>query len=244
VTLENLRLHIEDVCFSWEWHDAIEIMVRRDGNIGAWMDEEQAAIGKLSAKDIGFELVPGWEELFSQSLAGNRDAERLKRDMLPKCNVPRLAGFIVLTVSTNIEDELVSMKGKRGQRLKATLRGPARKLSAAEKPDAERILKDAGKAFDTRREGLAEHCFAVLIIRAYLHQKSGIEPNARELAALLKAGLAASGRAPFQTSIDHDLLRRNLKNFEKGWPELSQLAKEQAVELIEVSPQKQSTDKI
>ena|ERR1700733_3008918 len=212
-------------------------MSHRDGNIGAWMDEEQAAIAQLSAKDeLGFELVPGWEELFSQSLAGNRDAQRLNRDMLPKCNVPRLAAFIVLTVSTNIEDELVSMKRKQGQRLKARLRGAARKLPG--EPRAKEILDNADHAFDTRREGLAEHCFAVVVIRAYLYRKSGIEPNARELAALLQAGLAASSRAPFQTSIDHDLLRRNLKNFEKRRPQISQMAKEQAVELIEVPHKK------
>jgi hypothetical protein len=211
-------------------------MSHRDGNIGAWLDEELAAIAQLSAKDLGFELVPGWDELFSQSLAGNRDAERLKRDMLPKCNVPRLAGFIVLSVSTNIEDELVSMKEKQGQRLKARLRGAARKLPGESR--AREILDNADHAFDTRREGLAEYCFSTLVVRAYLRAKSGIEPTARELAALLKAGLAASGRATFQSSVDYDLLRRNLKNFEKRWPQLSELAKERAVGLIEVPHQK------
>ncbi len=214
-------------------------MEPKDGNIGAWMDEELAAIGKLSAKDIGFEMAPGWYQVFMRSLADNRDAERLNRDVLPKCAMPLLAGFTLLTVSTNVEDELVSMKKKQGRRLKSRLRGPARKLAATEKPDAERILKNADKAFDTRREGLADHCFAVLIIRAYLQAKSGIEPTARELACLLKAGLAASGRAAFQTAVDdYDLLRRNLKNFEKRQPQLAKDAKERAVAIIEVSHQK------
>jgi hypothetical protein len=208
-------------------------MNHRDGNIGAWMDEELAAIAKLSAKDIGFELVSGWYETFSQNLAGNRDAQRLNRDMLPKCQAQMLAGFVVLAVSTSIEDDLVLMKKKGGQRLKARLRGAARKLPG--EPRAKEILDNADRAFDTRREGLAEYCFSTLVVRAYVRAKSGIEPTARELAALLKAGLAASGRAAFQSSVDYDLLRRNLKNFEKRWPQLSELAKERAVGLIEVT---------
>jgi hypothetical protein len=209
-------------------------MVKRDGNIGAWADEELAAIGKLSAKDIGFVMAPGWHEVFLRSLAENRDAERLNRDVLPKCAMQLLAGFTTLTVSTRMEDELVSMKKKSGQRAKAILRGGGRKLPG--EPRVKEMLDSADQAFDTRREGLAEHCFTVLIIRAYLHKKSGIEPTARELACLLKAGLVASGRV--QTSVDYDLLRRNLKNFEKRQARLSKLAKEQCVELIEVSHQK------
>jgi hypothetical protein len=213
-------------------------MVHRDGNIGAWLDEQHEAIAKLSAKDVGFQLVPGWYESFSQSLASNRDAERLNRDILPKCRAELLAGYIVLMVSTNVDDALIRMTDKRGRQLKTRLLAPARKLASAERADGERILKNANRAFDTRRQGLAEDCLAALTIRAYLHVKSGIEPTARELAALLEAGLAASNKAAFKEPIDHDLLRRNLKNFEKRWPQLAKDAKERAVAIIEVSHQK------
>ena len=207
-------------------------MELKDGNIGAWVDAQEAAIAKLSAKDLGFELVRGWFELFSQSLAGNRDAERLNRDVLPKCNVPRLARFIVLAVSTNVDDALIGITAKRGREFKA-VRAAARKLGPAERADGERIVKNAGEAFDTRRQGSAEYCFGALVMRAYLCRKSGIEPSARELAALLKAGLAASNRAAFQGTIDHDLLHRNLKNFEARHPQLSELVKQQSVAIIE-----------
>jgi hypothetical protein len=203
----------------------------KDGNIGGWLDEQHDAIAKLSAKAIGFKVVPGWYETFSQSLAGNRDAERLNRDILPKCRAQLLAGFIVLTVSTNVEDRLVLMKKTRGQQLKSRLRAAARKVPG--EPRAKEVLGNAEHAFDTRREGLAEHCLNTLIVRAYLHSKSGLEPTARELAALLSAGLAASAKAPFHKSIDHDLLRRNLKNFEKRRPTLARSARERSVDIIE-----------
>lgn len=215
----------------WDRNSDDSMAEPKDGNIGVWVDEQRAAIAKLSAKDLGFELVPGWFELFSQSLAGNRDAARLNRDVLPKCDVPRLASFIVLSVSTNVDDTLIEMMGKAGRELKSGLRAAARKLVPAERADGERILKNA--AFDTRRQGLAEYCFGALIMRAYLHRKSGIEPSARELAALLKAGLAASNRVAFQGTIDHDLLHRNLKNFERRRPQLSELVKQRSAEIVE-----------
>jgi hypothetical protein len=96
-----------------------ESMVRKDGNIGAWLDEQQASIEKLSAKDIGFQLVPGWLDAFLSNLQQNRDAQRLNRDILPKCPVPLLAQFIVLIVGTNIDDALIQMTNERGPRSEA-----------------------------------------------------------------------------------------------------------------------------
>jgi hypothetical protein len=190
-------------------------MVHKDGNIGAWLDEQQASIAKLSAKDIGFQLVPGWLDTFLSNLQQNRDAQRLNRDILTKCPVPLLAQFIVLIVGTNIEDALIRMTDERGRQLKTGLRAAARNLAPREKQPAKLFLEKAEQSFDTRRRGLAEYCFGFSIVRGYLRSKSGLEPTARELSALVTAGLVASGKAPFYRAIDHDLLRRNLKNYER-----------------------------
>jgi len=190
-------------------------MIHKDGNIGAWLDEQQATIAKLSAKDIGFQLAPGWLDAFESSLQQNRDAQRLNRDILTKCPVPVLAQFIVLIVGTNIEDALLQMTEERGRKLKTGVRAAARNLAPGGRQRAKAFLQKAERSFDTRRRGLAEYCFGFSIVRQYLRSKSGLEPTARELSALVTAGLAASGKAPFYRATDHDLLRRNLKNYEK-----------------------------
>ncbi len=201
-----------------------------EGNIGAWLDEQQAAIAQLSAKDIGFQMAPGWYEAFLRNLEENRDAGRLNRDILSKCRIPLLAGFIVLIVSTSVEDALIQTTKRRGRELKTGLRAAARNLAPAAKPAVRRILKRADRAFDARRKGLAEYCQGTLVVRQYLHAKSGLAPTARELAALLKAGLAASGRALFHGTIDHDRLRRNLQYYERKHAPLSG---DRSIEIIE-----------
>jgi hypothetical protein len=100
--------------------------------------------------------------------------------------------------------------------------------------ELQEMLTRAGRAFDTRRRGLADYCFGVLIIREYLHFRRGLEPTPRELVALLKAGLAAAGRPEHLQAIDYDLLRRNLSNFEKRHPLLCGLATgESSAQIIE-----------
>jgi len=62
---------------------------------------------------------------------------------------------------------------------------------------------------------LAEYCEVAFVLREYLHTRCGLKPTPRELAAVLEAGLVASGKPKFYQKVDYDLLARNLKNFEK-----------------------------
>ena len=207
---------------------------KTDGNIGFWLGDEQAVIAQLSAKDIGLSLTSGWYERFERSLHENPDARRLVDDLLPKCNTRSLAEFTALVASTGIQDALIGLTRKRGVGLKKIVRPAARKARRDEdvRKSAEGLLARADRAFDTRREGLAEYCFGGLILRRYVQFRSGHAPTARELAALLKSGLAASGRPAYQRVIDHDLLRRNLRNYEKKHP-LTLATGERCAEIIE-----------
>jgi len=179
-----------------------------DGNLSPWLEEQQATIKSLSA---GFTPGPGVCADFDQSLRQNPDAARLVQDVIPKCSAARLAGFVTLIVGSTVEQRLVELKSSRGKSLRKMIYPVARKIRS---PRAQEFVEQAGKAFDVRREGLADHCFGLLLVRRYLKFRTGIEPTARELAALLKAGLAASGRPAALQNVDHDLLRRNLKNYE------------------------------
>ncbi len=92
-----------DTCQVFIYNDPME---HRDGNIGAWLDDQQAAIAKLSAGDIGVKFPPEWYRTFLRTLDEDPDARNL-RDFLPQCNVPALASFTVLIVSTSIEEALL-----------------------------------------------------------------------------------------------------------------------------------------
>jgi hypothetical protein len=190
------------------------MMRKDDGNLSPWLEELDASVRQLSAKDVGLKVVPRWHIRFERSLRENPNAERLVRDVLPKCEAARLARFVTLIVGTTVEDALIRLTRKRSEGLKKIIRSAARKDRSV-RTRAKEIVSKADRAFDTRREGLTEYCFPTLIMRRYLQFRSGVEPTARELAALLKAGLAVSGRLQ---AIDHDLLRRNLKNYEKKHP--------------------------
>lgn len=133
-------------------------MRKDDGNISPWLEEQQATISQLSAKDIGLKLSSDWYKIFQRDLAENPDAEIIIRDFLPKCpNVP-LAAFIAFIAGTRCEETFNQLTRKRGQKFKATLRAGRRKGHDAQ----ERLLR-AERAFDVRRKGLAEYCFGVLV---------------------------------------------------------------------------------
>ena len=184
----------------------------------SWLDNEFAFIETMRAQDVGFQpsrLNSRWLETFGLTLMTNPDAKRLVSDFLPrlaKRSVLLLAGFVVMLASgRELENALLGLTKQRGQRFKKLMRARGRTLPERRK-DAAEFLRRAERAFDVRRKGLAEYCPQLVIIRGYLRCRCGLEPTARELAALLKAGLAALGRERF---IDYDLLRRNIKNFEK-----------------------------
>jgi hypothetical protein len=193
--------------------------VRRDGNISPWIEDQDAAIGQLSARAVGFKLSPNWYDVFLRSLQENPDAGSLLKDFLPKCPIVPLAVFVTLIASAKTEETFNQLTRKRGQKLKAILRAGIRKGH-----DTQERLSRAERAFDVRRKGLAEYCYGALVLREYLRFRCGVKPGAKHLAVLLKAGLAASGKQRFQQAIDYDLLRRNLRNFEKRFPALCQLA--------------------
>jgi hypothetical protein len=190
-----------------------------DGNLDLWLRGLEDTVSRLSAKGSGFNLPRNWHIRYERSLRQNPDASRLIRDVLPKCAAARLARFVTLSVGSTLERDLVELKRQCGIQLKKIVALAARKdRSIRESSSAQEFNRRAGLAFDTRREGLAEYCFTALIMRRYLQFRSGTRPSARELAALLKAGLAASGRPIHLQSVDYDLLRRNLKNYEKKNP--------------------------
>jgi hypothetical protein len=178
--------------------------------------------------------------IFFSNLFENFDTKRLLSKILPKCDNYMLAGFVTLAVRPEVEIELLRLTKHRGMRFKAWVRSEGRR---AVKADDERraltgreLLRRADRAFDIRRKSLAEYAAVAYIIREYLQFRSGLKPTARELAALFKAGLAATGRPVFQ-QVDYDLLRRNLRNFELRRSRVCQpLSGEDAAKIIEVSP--------
>jgi len=182
-----------------------------DGNISPWLEAQKAQIAGLR---VGFSLAPGWYGAFERSLMEDPDAHRLVSQSLPRCKAPLLAAFVTMLAGTDVENRLVDLKHKRGEALKRIIRSAAlRNPHIRKDAQAKEFMARASQAFDTRREGLADYCFACLIIQRYLEFRSGVKPTARELAALLKAGLSAAGRPA--RAIDYDLLRRNLRNYEK-----------------------------
>ncbi len=183
-----------------------------DGNLSPWLEQVDASMRELSVKA---NLPSRWDVAFRRHLSENPDAGRLVRDILPKCNAGLAGGFVMLVVS-GVDCALIPWIREQGQELRKTIRAAARNDKIVRtSPEAQEFNRRAGRAFDTRRQGLAEYCFGALILRRYLHFRSGVEPTARELAALLSAGLAAGGRLQ---AVDHDLLRRNLRNYEKKHP--------------------------
>ncbi len=188
--------------------------MKPDGNLGDWLDASQAAI---RASVAGITPEDADVARFEHSLKENEDAERLLRDVLPKCDREALAVFTMVVVDQHTESRLQQMTRRRGAAFAAAIRGGARGNPDVQ-TDATELLAKADRAFNTKRRGLADYCFGALIIRRYFAYRSGIEVTARELAAILRAALAASGRPPFQQIIDYDLLRRNLKAFEAKHP--------------------------
>jgi hypothetical protein len=183
-----------------------------DANLSPWLEELDSSVCGLSAK---LSLAPGWYGAFQRHLQENPDARRLVHAVLPKCRARHLAEFVMLVVS-GIERALIPLTREWGRGLRKIVDSAARKdRSIRNSIEAQKLVRAAGIAFDTRRESLAEYCYGALILRRYLHFRSGVEPTARELAALLSAGLAAGGRLQ---PVDHDLLRRNLKNYETKHP--------------------------
>jgi hypothetical protein len=207
--------------------------------LDSWLAEQNAAIGQLSASSLGFsasKLRPDWLAAFRQSLLDNGDATRLVRELLPKCRFPALAVFVVLGVSTPIEARLNADIDERGDKLKSRLRVSARKRKRSGQEnlaDHYKLLVNAGHAFDTRRRGLAEYCEVALVIREYLYARSGLRPTPRELAAVLEAGLVASGKPKFWQKLDYDLLGRNLKNFEKKHEARCAFVRKMSIDIIE-----------
>ncbi|SRR6266446_1428197 len=190
-----------------------------DGNLGPWLGELDASIRGLSAKDVGLRLVAGWYEVFKRNLKENPDAKRLLEELLPKCSAEFLSGFVMLVVAGGLEGALLQLTSNRGDEFRNIVDPAARKdRNVRESAEVQDLVRRAGRAFDVRRQGLADYCCGALIIRRYLQFRSGVDPTARELAALLKAGLAASGRPHYLQAIDYDLLRRNLRNYEKKHP--------------------------
>jgi hypothetical protein len=210
--------------------------MKGDGDLSPWLEELDASVGQLSAKNSGLKLPPRWHIRYERSLRENRDASRLVRDVLPKCAAARLARFVMLTVGTTVERDLVELKRRRGEQLKKIIASAAKKDRSIQKSqEAQEFNRKAGRAFDTRREGLAEYCFPTLIMRRYLQFRSGVLPTARELATLLNAGLAALGRPVHLRGVDYDLLRRNLKNYEKKHPHEFATG-ERCAQIIELTP--------
>jgi len=188
-------------------------MVKTDGNLSPWIEAQEASIGKLSSE---IRLAqPGWYRAFTRSLEENPDAERLRTEILPRCQGERLAMFVVQAVAGRLDERLLELTRKRGEDLRKTVYPAARKERSAE---ARTFVERAGKAFDVRRQGLAEYSFSALIIERYLTFRSGTKPTARELALLFKAGLAVAGRPAHLQTVDYDRLRRNLKNYEANHP--------------------------
>ncbi len=188
--------------------------------LDSWLAEQNTRINQLSASSLGFsasKLRSDWLAAFLQSLLDNRDAARLVRELLPRCRVLALAVFVILGVSTQLETRLLADVNERGEKLKSRLRRSARKArkSGQGVSTHHQILLNADRAFDTRRQGLAEYCEVAFVLREYLHARCGLKPTPRELAAVLEAGLVASGNPKFYQKVDYDLLARNLKNFEK-----------------------------
>ncbi|SRR6266403_466326 len=196
-------------------------MDQADAILDSWLAEQNARINQLSAGSLGFsasKLRPDWLASFLQSLLDNRDAARLVQELLPKCRVPALAVFVVLGVSTQLKSRLIADVNERGGKLKSRLRTSARRGRRSGQEDLAtyyKLLVNAGRAFDTQRKGLAEYCEVALVLREYLHARCGLKPTSRELAAVLEAGLAASGMPKFYQKVDYDLLARNLRNLEK-----------------------------
>ena len=185
-----------------------------DGNLSPWLEAQQSSIAGLTT---GITIDRAAFKAFERSLRKNPAAARLVRDVLPRCPLSLLAGFVIVVVSAGVEDKLNDFSRKQGESLKKIIRAAARKDKSVRKR-ASKIVSSAEHAFDTRRKGLAEYCFGAVILKRYLKFRSGAEPTARELAALLKAGLAASGLPMSLQGIDYDLLRRNLKNYEEKNP--------------------------
>jgi len=194
-------------------------MNEADGIVRSWLAEQSATVDQLSAASLGFsasKLRPDWLAAFREALFDNRNAARLVREGLPKCQVRALAGFVVLAVSTQLERRLIGDSKRRGDKLKSMIRTSARneKTSGRDVSSHERILANTDKAFDTRRKGLADYCEVAFVVREYFRQRCGLTATPRELAAVLEAGLVASGKPKFYQKVDHDLLARNLRNFE------------------------------
>jgi len=185
-----------------------------DGNLSPWLEAQEASIAGLTT---GITVDRAAPKAFERSLHKNPVAVRLVREVLPRCPLPRLAGFVIVVVSAGVEDKLNAFSRKQVEGLRRIMRAAARKDKSVGKR-ANEIMSSAEHAFDTRRKGLADYCLGTVILKRYLKFRSGIEPTARELAALLKAGLAASGRPVSLQAIDYDLLRRNLRNYEKKNP--------------------------
>jgi hypothetical protein len=214
-------------------------MNQADATLDRWLAEQNACIDQLSAASLGFSasrLRPDWLAVFLQSLLDNRDATRLLQKFLPKCQVPALAVFVVLGVSTQLERRVIDDAGERGDKLKSRLRTSARKERRSGQDNLlthYKLLVNAGRAFDTRRQGLAEHCEVALVLREYLCARCALKPTPRELAAVLEAGLVACGMPKFYQRVDYDLLARNLRNFEKRKEVHAALVRRMCIDIIE-----------
>src|SRR5262249_57900378 len=87
-----------------------------------WTEDEETRIMQLSAKSVGFQvsqLPDDWRIIFFKSLCENLDAKRLLLRILPKCNLEMLAGFVLLTLRSEVEVELLRVTKERGTRFKA-----------------------------------------------------------------------------------------------------------------------------
>jgi hypothetical protein len=97
-------------------------MQRPNGDLIPWLVELQTQVRQASAKGLGLRLPPGGYEVFKRHLQEDKNAKRLLRDVLPRCQAELLAHFIALVAGHAVEDKLIQLTRKRGSRLKKILR--------------------------------------------------------------------------------------------------------------------------
>jgi hypothetical protein len=176
-----------------------------------------------------------WYTEFLRSLKSNPTAKRLVKGILPRCDCVRMGVLAMQYVLS--PEELGEARRLRAKLVASELRKRARKLDGE---ISSHSIVDAGKlselesirkylkrapAENDKRAGVAAYHGLLFVIREYLHFRSGLRPQPKELAAIVKAARAALKRRTEYQLVDPHNLSKSLRLFEKNSPEFCLLAR-------------------
>lgn len=167
-----------------------------------------------SAESLGLPRITHLHlRTFLKHLQSDSTAGRLRRRILPHCDVLNLASFTIVASFPVVEQSLISGREERGKRVQEVLKMVRRKARESDDPLVRRslpdILKRARLAYDTRWMGFS-NSFGYVAIDRYVKYRTGLCLRPREWASLLNAAFAATGRSRL---VDGNLISKNVRRF-------------------------------